>query len=341
MKRWIVVLLILVLCACETAAPVVQETTPVPTVTSEPEIEIVDVVIPGGLSSPAEVYTPIPTDTPEPTAEPTDAPTPTPSGLLGGRFPDKFSDEPVKTERSYKSKSVSVELTTYETEGVYHKKKVVYHVADIYVQDVTSIKTAPAKTFEGNYTDLPDTIARGVGALVAIDGDTFARTKKGFIIRNGTLYRKRRIDEKDLCVLYRDGTMETYRYNKYNIDKIIEADPWQVWNFGPELLDEDGKAIQTFNNETYRMKYEHPRTVLGYYEPGHYCFVVVDGRQPGYSEGVTLQNLAKLMQDLGCKRAYNMDGGGSAIMYWDGGVASKVSSGTRTISDIIYILPEE
>jgi exopolysaccharide biosynthesis protein len=41
---------------------------------------------------------------------------------------------------------------------------------------------------------------------------------------------------------------------------------------------------------------------------------VVDGRQPGYSEGVSLQELAELMQLFGCWDALNLDGGGSTIM---------------------------
>ena len=191
-------------------------------------------------------------------------------------------------DRSYTSSSISVTVTTYETEGVYHKGKVVYHVADIYVQDVTSIKTESAREWKYNYTDLPENIAKKAGALVAMYGDTYGRTSKGFVIRNGELYRKIQIDEKDLCVLYRDGTMVTYAYNKYNMKKIIEADPWQVWNYGPQLMDGNGHALEKFSSEAYRIRSEHPRSVLGYYEPGHYCFVVVDGRQPGYSEGITM-----------------------------------------------------
>lgn len=58
----------------------------------------------------------------------------------------------------------------------------------------------------------------------------------------------------------------------------------------------------------------HPRTALGYYSPGHYCFVVVDGRQSGYSSGILLKDLGTLMEQLGCTLAYNFDGGASSQM---------------------------
>lgn len=336
MKRILPILLILLLCACGTPEPIEEAETPEPTVGTE---EIV--IEKDGLSDPAILVTAIPT--PEPTPEPTDTPepTPTPDGLLGGRFPDKFSDTPILEDRSYKSKSIGIEIKRYDTDGVYGKQ-VVYFVADIYVQDVTSIKTEAAqKDFTKNYTRLVADIARDAGALLAVDGDTYGRTNRGFIVRNGIVYRKRLIEDKDICVLYRDGRMETFRRGKYKIDDVIAADPWQVWNFGPELLDKDGKAYPEYPGEVTRMRYEGPRCALGYYEPGHYCFVIVDGRQPGYSDGIKLVDLSRLMEDLGCTVAYNMDGGGSAIMYWNGEVISKGSNGTRTISDIIYLLPEE
>ena len=63
---------------------------------------------------------------------------------------------------------------------------------------------------------------------------------------------------------------------------------------------------------TARVQGLNPRSAVGYYEPGHYCFVVIDGRQPGYSKGATLMQLAQLFESLGCKEAYNLDGGKSA-----------------------------
>ena len=340
MKRLTAFLLIaiLLLCACRKAEePVVEEPTP------EPTPEIVEDNIPqGGLSDPAELMTPEPTDTPEPTEEPT----PTPDGLLGGRFPDQFSDTPVKDESSYKSKSVGVSYKTVVTDGQYGGK-VVYHVADIYVQDVTSLKTESARGgFKQGYTDLPATICANAGALVAINGDEYVRSVKGhrglgLVIRNGEVVRKRLIKGSDLCVLYRNGEMKTYLHDTYKIKDIIEEDPWQVWNFdGPALLD-DGKALTDFGYIRSKIRIVNPRTALGYYEPGHYCFVIVDGRQPGYSDGIDFPNLSKLMADLGCKVAYNMDGGSSSFLYFDGEIRSKQCRPNWQISDIIYVMPEE
>ena len=59
----------------------------------------------------------------------------------------------------------------------------------------------------------------------------------------------------------------------------------------------------------------HPRTAIGFDNSGKWLLlVVVDGRQPGYSEGVTLYELAKIMQVRGCTQSVNLDGGGSSIM---------------------------
>ena len=59
----------------------------------------------------------------------------------------------------------------------------------------------------------------------------------------------------------------------------------------------------------------HPRTAIGVDRTGKVIWlVVVDGRQPGYSEGMTLQELGAIMRSLDCWNAINMDGGGSSIM---------------------------
>ena len=276
-----------------------------------------------------------------PSALPGDAPAstdPVPEeGLCGDRFPDRFSDAPILTEDRYRSKSIDVTVTRYTEKDTY-AKIVTYYVADVYVQDVTSIRTAAARgDFNTRYTRYVKDIASDLGALLAIDGDSYTHMKNSFVIRNGELYRDTPIEDTDLCVLYRDGRMETKPWGTFTGQEIIDSDPWQVWGFGPALLDEAGKAMQI----SHELSGHNPRAAIGYYEPGHYCFVIVDGRREGWSEGMRLSALSQLMEDLGCKAAYNLDGGASAQMYWNGGIINSVCGKNRTISDIIYLLPEE
>ena len=252
------------------------------------------------------------------------------------RFPGKFSESPEYGERSYKSKSIDVTITTYRVEETY-SKLTTYHVADIYVKDVTSIRTAAAHSFDTRYERTVREIAADAGALLAIDGDTYTRAANSFVIRNGELYRSTPIEDTDICILYRDGRMETRKWGAFTMDEVVASDPWQVWGFGPALLDENGHSMEIEN----KLSPWNPRAAIGYYEPGHYCFVIVDGREKGWSEGVRLSALSRLMEDLGCKAAYNLDGGDSAQMYWNGEIISKSRNESRVISDIIYILPEE
>ena len=149
----------------------------------------------------------------------------------------------------------------------------------------------------------------------------------------GEVYDTKLYSDWDVCFLYSDGTMETMTAEEYQ-STPIRQDVWQAWQFGPSLLDAEGHAIEKFPS---RVKPENPRSVIGYYEPGHYCFVTVDGRQK-HSEGLNLKDLSKLMESLGCKVAFNLDGGGSASLFWNGDIYSKPSGGGRNMADIVYVI---
>ena len=81
----------------------------------------------------------------------------------------------------------------------------------------------------------------------------------------------------------------------------------------------------------------NPRTAIGYYEPGHYCFVVVDGRQSGYSAGMRIERFARLFADLGCTAAYNLDGGRSSVMSFNGSFINHPYLNGRNAGDILLI----
>ena len=158
-------------------------------------------------------------------------------------------------------------------------------------------------------------------------------------MRNGVLYRETRF--ADVCVLLSDGTMVTMTNAELDMDDLKAAAPWQVWSFGPELLDDEGHALTSFNSIVLP---NNPRAAIGYYEPGHYCLVEVEGTRTGYysgSRGMKMQELADLFESLGCKSAYNLDGGQSVGFAWMGELVSFRYN--RSIPDIIYVadfLPE-
>jgi len=84
----------------------------------------------------------------------------------------------------------------------------------------------------------------------------------------------------------------------------------------------------------------NPRTAIGMIDKLHYIFLVSDGRT-SQSAGLSLLELAEVMHEYGCTVAYNLDGGGSSTMVFNGQVINNPtdghSFGERKVSDIIYI----
>ncbi|HEY0454483.1 phosphodiester glycosidase family protein, partial [Actinophytocola sp.] len=86
----------------------------------------------------------------------------------------------------------------------------------------------------------------------------------------------------------------------------------------------------------------NPRTAIAVADAGRRLLLVtVDGRQPGRSVGISLRDLAALLQSLGARDAINLDGGGSTTMVANGRVVNKPSdaAGQRPVGDAILVLP--
>ncbi len=83
-----------------------------------------------------------------------------------------------------------------------------------------------------------------------------------------------------------------------------------------------------------------PRTAAGITEDGRLLLVTVNGRQPGLSTGMTLEELAGLMLELGARDAVNLDGGGSTTMVIRGRVFNFPSDGAeRPVTGALVIVP--
>jgi hypothetical protein len=111
---------------------------------------------------------------------------------------------------------------------------------------------------------------------------------------------------------------------------------------GPTLL-QDGSVHVMSRQQHFRSDIANgraPRTAIGLTDDHKYILVCVDGRQPGYSQGATLTELAWLMKDLGSKQALNLDGGGSTTMWMQGHTLNRPSDGSeRAVSTALLVLP--
>ncbi|MBD3942530.1 phosphodiester glycosidase family protein [Microbacterium sp. NEAU-LLC] len=245
------------------------------------------------------------------------------------------------TDTTYSDGSTSITVSTV-TEGS-GSDTVTYYVADVTLSDATTVRSAFAKDqFGQNITELTSEIAADNGAIFAINGDYYGFRDTGIVIRNGVVFR----DEpaRQGLAFYTDGRVEVYDETTTSAAELLADGAWNTLSFGPVIV-EDGAAVDGIedvevdtNFGNHSIQGDQPRTAVGVIDENHLVFIVVDGRQSGYSEGVTLTELADIMIDLGATTAYNLDGGGSSTMYFNGEVVNQPSNGgERGTSDILYI----
>ncbi|MBQ7827884.1 MAG: phosphodiester glycosidase family protein [Clostridia bacterium] len=281
------------------------------------------------------------------------------SGQFGSKFGNLFlkeGEEVISTATEYKSNDMWVTLTEVNRdmyyEGTGRTYTVQYFVYDIYVRNIENLYTVSVSEREP-IEDLLEKTEDKTGSLLkdgipiaAVNGDYWGNANHTEVaVRNGVVLRHSDMITSDICVLYFDGTMETYTPDEYDWDAIAARAPYQIWEFGPGLLDDNGGMITEFSNDSYDhnvIDSRHPRSSIGYYEPGHYALVVVDGRSDD-SDGVRVAQIAQIYNELGCKQAYNFDGGDSAQAYFNGEMyrvdqeREEEGSGQRDLFDIVCI----
>lgn len=242
----------------------------------------------------------------------------------------------VKTsETSYEDGEISITLTEYREEDTS------IYVADIVLSSPEYLKTAFAQNSYGkNVTEKTSEIAEGVNAILAINGDYYGAQEKGYVLRNGTLYRSEAEEGQEDLVIYEDGSFEIISEETITAEELLEQGAQELLSFGPALI-ENGTIAVTEEDEVGKAMASNPRTAIGIIDNLHYVFVVSDGRTEE-SEGLSLLELAEFMDGLGVKTAYNLDGGGSSTMYFNGEVINTPTTNGRSIkersvSDIVYI----
>ena len=242
----------------------------------------------------------------------------------------------VVTKNSYESEDISINITTkYE----YDTK---IYIVDVTVSDVSFLRAGLANgVFGRNIKETTSDIAKENNAIFAINGDFYGFRDSGPVIRNGVLYRSnQRSGSNDVLAVYNDGSFVTMKEENVDAQNLLDSGVLQLFSFGPTLVD-NGQISVSANQEVEQSMNSNPRTAIGMISPLHYVFVVSDGRT-SESAGLSLAQLAAVMQDAGCQCAYNLDGGGSSTMWFMGDVVNNPTTNgnsisERKVSDIVYI----
>ena len=246
------------------------------------------------------------------------------------------------TDTSYTSNLAKINITKTVTGS--GSNQVTYFAADLKLQQGTVLASAFAKdSFGENITETTSAIAENNSAVFAINGDYYGFRDTGIVIRNGVAYRDK--GAREGLAFYKDGSAKVYGETTTNADTLVSEGVWQTLSFGPAVVKNskqvdgiDQVEVDT-NFGNHSIQGQQPRTAVGIIDEKHFVFVVVDGRSEGYSVGVTMPELAQIMLDLGCETAYNIDGGGSSTMFFNGQLVNNPlgRNQERGTSDILFI----
>lgn len=247
------------------------------------------------------------------------------------------SDEVIVTDDIYSGNGISIAISTVRTSDT------TAYVADVQLTSATSLKTALAQnTFGNNITQTTSEMAAANSAILAINGDYYGANKRGYVIKNGVLYRDtvRQGDDTEDLAIYADGSFAIIDETEITAQALLDSGVVQLLSFGPTLI-ENGTIQVSSSDEVSRAKTSNPRTAIGIIDNLHYIIVVADGRT-SESDGLSLLELAQLMESYGCTTAYNLDGGGSSTMVFNGTVINQPTTNgnditERSVSDIVYI----
>ena len=249
----------------------------------------------------------------------------------------KAAETATVTDTSYSDDNISVTLT----EKTVSKTQV--YIADVTVSSSKYLKTAFAQnTYGNNVTAKTSETAANNNAILAVNGDYYGANTTGYVIRNGVVYRDtvREDSSNGDLAIYKDGSFKIVYEDQVSADQLVKDGVVNLLAFGPSLV-ENGEIVVDTNSEVGQSMSSNPRTAIGIIDENHYIIIVSDGRT-SESEGLSLYQLAEIMKSYSVKTAYNLDGGGSSTLYFNGQVINKPTTNgntisERSVSDIVYI----
>ncbi len=210
----------------------------------------------------------------------------------------------------------------------------VWYAADVILSDPDRMQTMfPGGAWGGHATAVQADREVG-GSILMVNGDFRDPTNAQNlgIVRDGAIINDRPMKRDSIGITESGDLVPTKQKSPA---EVLEMGVRDTWTFGPYLV-KKGKAI------THKKTELHPRTFFGQVEredaKKEYWIIVADGRWEGYSDGLSQDAMTQILLDKGCRTGFNLDGGGSSIMLFQGKVVNRPSDGEqRENADYIYI----
>lgn len=224
---------------------------------------------------------------------------------------------------------------------VYSLKEAGYrgYLAKVKLKDPTAVKMVLSEDKVGSKGETTSSVAKRTNAVLAINAGGFARNRDGLLYPMGVT-----VVDGEIVTFYQTG-LSFIGFNKsgnlvgdeiYSREEVEDLDVVHGASFVPTLL-KDGKKM------TIPSKWKNqrqPRTMIGHFSNGDLLFIVIDGRQKGYSNGVTLEEAQDKLLEWNVRDAYNLDGGGSSTFVYNGKVLNSPSDGReRKVVSHFVVLP--
>ena len=213
-----------------------------------------------------------------------------------------------------------------------------YWVASIKIAHPSQLRTTAANGFQSEMTMKGTAMAKRVNAVLAINGDYFYFTHHGYILRQGQLFLDDLRGDRDVLLIDEDGDFHIVRnpFTGQVSQTINGKQVVQAFFFGPVLV-ENGKMVRDMDLR-YDMRAEERRQRMCIAQVGPLEYKCICCGPPARgNSGMNLMEFARLVYSLGVETAYNLDGGDSTMMIFNGQkVNDPKSPDTRDIADIIY-----
>ena len=280
---------------------------------------------------PVETFNPVPLYQPETTLAPlyeTETHYTLPIDFTPGMVP--LSDGYV-TDYEYQDPTIHVKIERGREQDC------TFWICEVRIADASQLRTASADGFDSNMTMPGTAIAKRVNAVVAIDGDYFCYTGRGYIMRQGRLYLDRTTGGRDVLMIDEDGDFHIVRKANRNEckDTINGKKVINAFFFGPVLV-ENGVLGNEFRYTDMAYDLFSQRMAIAQIGKLHYKIICCESPKRG-STGMTLKQFAQFCQEKGATTAYNLDGGDSTMLIFKNQKLNDIDNPhTRPIADIIY-----